>query len=112
MTKFSVKIEELKVIPKDEKLDLSNVVYAFAYSVIGEDGELSHSVYKEIGVGEPNAASFTPLEELNDEKVMSFLMSSLAADDMRCAEYEIQQVIDRMKNPVQAAVSIQWPLNK
>lgn len=112
MTKFSVKIEELKVIPKDEKLDLSNVVYAVAYSVTGEDGGLSHSVFKEIGVGEPNAANFTPLEELNDEKVMSFLVSSLAADDMRCAEYEIQQVIERIKNPVQTSVSMQWPLTK
>ena len=112
MTEFNLKINKLHVMPIDSEQGLENVVYSVEYIVHGKDEDHQASVVRTIGIGSANVANFKPLESLTEQDLIAFVNSSVAPDDIKCAEFEVQESIDRMKNPVQAAVSMQWPLNK
>ena len=84
MTTFSTKIDQIKVMPQDPKFGLQNVVYVVSFTVTGVDGEYKHSVSREIGLGAPDPANFTPLDQLSTDQLLSFMNASRAPDDMRC----------------------------
>jgi hypothetical protein len=112
MTTFNLKINKLNVMPIDSEQGLENVVYSVEYIVHGQDGDDQASVVRTIGIGSPDNSSFKPLEVLTEQDVIGFVNSSVAPDDIRCAQLEVQEAIDKMKSPVQSVVSMQWPLNK
>lgn len=108
MTSFATKILELKVIPQDPKLGLQNVVYAVKFTVIGTDGDYSHSVSTEIGIGQANPQSFTPLDNLTEQQVLQFVQNALAKDDMQVIQNEINDAIEQQKNPQSKPFVVSW----
>ena len=112
MTTFNLKINKLNILPVVDEQKLENVVYSVEYIVHGKDGDHKASVIRTIGLGSPDKTLFKPLDLLTEQDLIGFVRSSVASDDIKCAELEVQEAIDRMKNPVQSVVSMQWPLNK
>jgi hypothetical protein len=112
MTTFNLKINKLNVMPIDSEQGLENVVYSVDYIVHGQDGDHEASVVRTIGIGSPDKADFKPLESLTEDDLIGFVNTSVAPDDIRCAGLEVQEIIDKMKSPAPAVVSLQWPLNK
>jgi hypothetical protein len=112
MTTFNIKINKLNVMPVASEQGLQNVVYSVEYIVHGKDGDHEASVVRTIGLGAPDPADFKALDSLTEQDVIGFVHSSVAPDDIRCAELEVQEAIDKMKSPAPAVVSLQWPLTK
>jgi hypothetical protein len=108
MTTFTTKILEIAVLPKDPTFRLDNVVYLIEYEVTGVDGKFSHAVSRKIGIGNPDPNNFTPVDKLTTEQLMQFLTNSLAPDDMRVVENEIQEAIESQKNPQKDPYVIPW----
>lgn len=108
MTSFVTKIQELKVIPQDQKLGLQNVVYAVKFTVTGTDGNYSHSVSAEIGIGQADPQSFTPLDNLTEQQVLQFIQNALAKDDMQVIQNEINEAIEQQKNPQSKPIVVPW----
>jgi hypothetical protein len=111
MTTFNLKIDKLNVISDVDEQGLENVVYSVDYIVTGEDGDYKASASRTIGLNSPTKANFKSLESLTEQDILEFVRSSVAPDDIKCAELEVQIAIDKTKNPTKTAVSIQWPLS-
>jgi hypothetical protein len=111
MTTFNITINKLYVLPVEEEQKLENVVQSVDYIVHGKDGDYRASVVRNVGLGSPNKTLFKPLDALTEQDLINFVHSSVALEDIKCLELEVQEAIDRMKNPVQSVVSMQWPLN-
>jgi hypothetical protein len=112
MTAFNLKINKVNVMPVANDQGLENSVYSVEYIVHGKDGDHEASVVRTIGLGSADKSSFKPLQSLTEQDVINFVHSSVAPDDIRCAELEVREAIEKMKAPVQAVVSLQWPLIK
>ena len=108
MTTFTTKILEIKELPHDSKLGLQNVVFSIGFMVEGVDGEFKHSVVRQVGIGTAEPLNFTPIDQLTTEQLMSFMSASLAPDDMRCIENEINEAIEKQKAPSQEPIVIDW----
>jgi hypothetical protein len=108
MTTFTTKIFEIKAFPQDPKLGLQNVVFLIGFEVEGVDGEFKHSVARHIGIGPADPTSFTPIDQLTTEQLLSFMNAALAPDDMRCIENEINDAIQAKKTPSQEPIVIDW----
>jgi hypothetical protein len=111
MTTFNITINKLYVLPVEDEQKLENVVRSVDYVVHGKDGDYRASVVRNIGLGSPDKALFKPLDSLTEQDLIGFVHSSVAPDDIKCLELEVQETIDRMKIPVQSVVTMQWPLN-
>jgi len=108
MTTFTTKIQEIKILPQDFKSGLRNVVFLVGFSVEGVDGEFKHSVIRNIGIGPADPVKFTPIEELTTDQLLLFVSSSLAPDDMRCVQNEIEETISQQKKPKQELFVMKW----
>ena len=108
MTTFTTKIDEIKVIPTDAKFGLKEVVFIVSFTVTGVDGQFKNSVSRGIGLGAPDPANFTPLDQITNEQMLSFVNGALAPDDMRVIQNEINEAIEQQKNPQAQPFVIPW----
>lgn len=108
MTTYSTKINQIKVIAQDQKLRLENIVFTVSFTVTGKDGELNHSVTREIGLATPDPSNFIPLEKLTNEQMLVFMNDALAPDDMRCIQNEIDETILKQKNSESELSVVKW----
>jgi hypothetical protein len=67
-----------------------------------EDGETA-SAYGSIGLGEPEAKSFTPFSELTKEEVLDWTFTALGVDQVVSIEEALYNQIQQKVNPTSAS---------
>jgi len=67
-----------------------------------EDGETA-SAYGSIGLGEPEAKSFTPFSELTKEEVVDWVFAALGVDQVVSIEEALYNQIQQKVNPTSAS---------
>ena len=71
-----------------------------------EDGETA-SAYGSIGLGEPEAKSFTPFSELTKEEVVDWVFAALGVDQVVSIEEALYNQIQQKVNPT-SATGVPW----
>ena len=67
-----------------------------------EDGETASS-YGSVGLGEPEAKSFTPFSELTKEEVLDWTFAALGVDQVVSIEEALHNQIQQKVNPTSAS---------
>lgn len=77
-----------------------DAVYSVNYTYSGTDGKNTASINGVIGVGNPNPAVFTPIQNVTNAQALEWANAAFAPNDLECFQNSIQEQLTTKTTPV------------
>jgi hypothetical protein len=97
-------ITRLEVVNKD---GLNNVAIQARFDVKGSDGDLQGFTQSDVSFGNPDPATFTPIEQVTKEQAVAWVKKALG-DRVKEFEDRVIEQIERQRTPQLQPIILPW----
>lgn len=106
MTQFEWQIGPLDVRLSED--GLSKIITSVHWRLVATRDNLQESVYGTAGLPAPDAADFTPFEQLDKNSVLSWVIAAIGEDHVASMKESLESQLERRLNPVEVSMTPPW----